>query len=123
MCRLPLITNVFSTSLPEVYLIYFRLVGEKGKPLIVCDADKTIHFVFPGTLTQFTRVKSRFEFNGCPRLFTLVKCVGLTLVFFGRPLFFEAIHMEALRVFGKANLNHYFFSTAHVSNLIPLRRA
>jgi len=41
----------------------------------------------------------------------------------GRPLFFEAIHMEALRVFGRANLNHYFFSTAHVSNLIPLRTA
>ena len=32
------------TRLPEVYLIYFRLLGEKGKPIIVCDGNETLHF-------------------------------------------------------------------------------
>jgi len=32
------------TRLPEIYLIYFRLLGEKCTPIIIRDADKAFHF-------------------------------------------------------------------------------
>ena len=34
---------------------------EKCKPIIIHDADKAPHFVFPGTLNSLTRDKSRFD--------------------------------------------------------------
>ena len=60
MGRPSLITNVFSTPLPEVYLIYPWLPGEKCKPIIICDADKALYFVFHGTIYYLTIVKKRF---------------------------------------------------------------
>jgi len=44
----------YSIRLPELYLIDPRLLEEKSKPTIICDAEQTLHFVFPGTPTEFT---------------------------------------------------------------------
>ena len=38
------IGHLWLTRLPEIYLINPWLLGEKGKPVIICDADKTLHF-------------------------------------------------------------------------------
>jgi len=51
-----------STLLPKVYLIDPWLLGEESKPIIICNADKALHFVSPGQLND-----------------NFVKSVGLTL--------------------------------------------
>ena len=47
--------------LPEVYLINLWLLGEECKPIIICNGDKTLHLVFPGTLNDLTKVKRRLD--------------------------------------------------------------
>jgi len=42
------------TRLPEIHLINLWLLGERFKPIIIRDADKALHFVFPGTLIDST---------------------------------------------------------------------
>jgi len=39
-----------ATRLPEVHFINPWLLGEKCKPIIVCDADKALHLYFPESL-------------------------------------------------------------------------
>jgi len=34
---------------------FIRLLGEKGKPIIIRDADKTVHLLPQGTLSNFCR--------------------------------------------------------------------
>jgi len=46
-----------SPWLPKNYLINPWLLGEECKPIIIRDVDKTLHLVFPGTLTGLTKVK------------------------------------------------------------------
>jgi hypothetical protein len=38
--------------LPEVHLINPWLLGEECTPIIIRDANKTFHFIFPGTFTR-----------------------------------------------------------------------
>ena len=38
------------TRLPEIYLINPWLLGEECKPIIIRDADKTLHLLFPRKL-------------------------------------------------------------------------
>jgi hypothetical protein len=39
--------------LPEIYFINLWLLGEEIKPLIIRDADKTLHFVPRATIGNF----------------------------------------------------------------------
>ena len=38
----------------KIHLINPRLLGEECKPIIIRDADKALHLVFPGTLIDLT---------------------------------------------------------------------
>jgi hypothetical protein len=40
------------TRLPEVYLIDPWLLGEKRKPIIIRDAEQTLHLLFSGTFNE-----------------------------------------------------------------------
>jgi hypothetical protein len=39
----------------EIHLIHLWLVGTEFKPIIIRDANKALHLVFPGTLARLRR--------------------------------------------------------------------
>ena len=47
------IFRFYSVWLPEVYLVNPWLMGEKCKPIIIRNADKTVHLLPQGTLSTF----------------------------------------------------------------------
>ena len=70
----PSIRYLLSYGRPRLHINSW-LVGEKGKPIIICDADKAFYFVFPGTPIALTRVKRRLD----PFLLTVIDSLSTYL--------------------------------------------
>jgi len=59
-------SNIHTLTSDQIYRFWLKgVLGKSGcceeecKPIIIRDADKTMHLVLPGTFTDLTRVKRR----------------------------------------------------------------